>query len=79
MVTCGLDLELPCGKNTTEEAEELRELVVEDSDAVDLSHVGSAAYETLRKKHARHKDALWNVTTGKIIGELHQTPNLEES
>jgi len=31
------------------------------------------------KKHSWHKDALWNVTTGKIIGELHQTPNVKES
>ena len=80
IISCGerYQLKLPFN-NSSDEAEELREHIVEDPDAVDLSYVGNAAYETLRKKHSWHKDALWNVTTGKIIGELHQTPNLEES
>lgn len=46
----------------------------EDEDATNLSHVGKAAYECLRKKHPEHHGQLWNVTSGRIIGELHQTP-----
>ena len=46
----------------------------EDDDAENLSHVGSAAYEVLRTKHNRHHHSQWNVTTGKVVGELHQTP-----
>jgi len=47
---------------------------VEDLDAVELSHVGNAAYDALRRKHGWHHDKLWNVTSGKVIGEVHQTP-----
>jgi hypothetical protein len=47
---------------------------VEDLSADDLSYVGSAAYHVLRKHHNHHHHELWNVTKGKIIGELHQTP-----
>uniref|UniRef100_A0A7R9ZI30 Phospholipase D n=1 Tax=Pseudictyota dubia TaxID=2749911 RepID=A0A7R9ZI30_9STRA len=46
----------------------------EDDDAEGLSHVGAAAYETLRTKHAEHHHQLWNVTSGKVVGDLHQTP-----
>lgn len=45
-----------------------------DDDATDLSHVGEAAYECLRAKHGEHHHQLWNVTSGRIVGELHQTP-----
>lgn len=48
---------------------------VEDMGAVGLSHVGNAAYHVLRTKHNWHHHKLWNVTTGKVIGDLHQTPN----
>jgi len=82
MVICGLDVldvELPCIGSKNEEADELRQHTAEDSDAVDLSYVGTAAYDCLRKKHGWHKDSLWNVTTGKVIGELHQTPDVQAS
>eukprot|EP00581_Thalassiosira_minuscula_P020018 CAMPEP_0183714334 /NCGR_PEP_ID=MMETSP0737-20130205/8881_1 /TAXON_ID=385413 /ORGANISM="Thalassiosira miniscula, Strain CCMP1093" /LENGTH=671 /DNA_ID=CAMNT_0025943241 /DNA_START=123 /DNA_END=2138 /DNA_ORIENTATION=- len=46
----------------------------EDADASGLSHVGAAAYECLRVDHPEHHGKLWNVTSGKVIGELHQTP-----
>lgn len=46
----------------------------EDEDAENLSHVGMAAYECLRTKHSEHHHQLWNVTHGRIVGELHQTP-----
>jgi len=47
---------------------------VEDEDAVGMSHVGTAAYDILRKKHNWHWQTLWNVSSGKVIGEVHQTP-----
>jgi phosphatidylserine/phosphatidylglycerophosphate/cardiolipin synthase-like enzyme len=47
----------------------------EDKSAKALSYVGNAAYDALRKKHQRHHHKLWNVTSGKVIGELHQTPS----
>ena len=46
----------------------------EDEHATNLSHVGTAAYDALRTKHHEHHHQLWNVTSGKVIGELHQTP-----
>jgi len=45
-----------------------------DHDATHLSHVGTAAYEKLRHRFARHHGKLWNVTNGRVVGELHQTP-----
>jgi hypothetical protein len=47
---------------------------VEDEEASSLSYVGSAAYSVLRTKHARQHHALWNATSGKVIGHVHQTP-----
>lgn len=48
--------------------------VVEDSDATNLSYVGYSAYDCLRKKHGHFHHQLWNVTSGRVVGELHQTP-----
>ncbi|KAG7370651.1 C2 domain containing protein [Nitzschia inconspicua] len=45
-----------------------------DADANKLSYVGKAAYECLRTYYGEYHHSLWNVTTGRIIGELHQTP-----
>jgi hypothetical protein len=45
-----------------------------DADAIGLSHVGQAAYDCLRRKHNHHHHSMWNVTSGKVIGEVHQTP-----
>lgn len=47
---------------------------VEDDDAEHLSYVGDAAYQVLRKRHNRQHHALWNVTSGEVVGNLHQTP-----
>lgn len=49
---------------------------VEDDDAKNLSHVGTAAYEALRSKHGGQHHSLWNVTSGKVVGQIHQTPAL---
>eukprot|EP01082_Thalassiosira_pseudonana_P007276 g6648.t1 g6648 contig23:953662-956452(+) len=46
-----------------------------DKDAVGLSHVGEAIHEELRKHHNRLHHSMWNVTSGKIIDSVHQTPN----
>ncbi|KAL7541184.1 hypothetical protein ACHAXR_010699 [Thalassiosira sp. AJA248-18] len=46
----------------------------EDADATNLSHVGTAAYECLRTEHPEHHGQLWNVTSGRMVGKLHQTP-----
>ena len=45
-----------------------------DVDATKLSYVGSAAYECLRTLYSEYHHQLWNVSHGKVIGELHQTP-----
>lgn len=45
----------------------------EDVDATDLSHVGTAAYDVLRKSHNNHHHELWNVTKGKFL-RLDATP-----
>lgn len=45
-----------------------------DKDAKGLSHVGSAAYEVLRTKHEDMHRVTWDVTWGKVVGELDQTP-----
>lgn len=50
-----------------------------DNDAARLSYVGTAAYEALRKKNFLYHNRLWNVTSGRVVGELHQTPNAEVS
>ena len=46
----------------------------QDATASHLSYVGQAAYEVLRKKHPHQHHQSWNVTTGKVIGELDYTP-----
>jgi len=47
---------------------------VEDDDAGKLSNIGKAAYNKLRRNHNHHWHTAWNVTHGKIIGEVRQTP-----
>jgi hypothetical protein len=51
-------------------------VVAVDEDVKDgtLSHVGLAAYVCLRTFYSEHHHSLWNVTRGRIVGELHQTP-----
>jgi len=57
-----------------EESEESSGDEVEDKDARDISYIGLAAYDELRKHHNHHWHECWNVTSGVIIGEVHQTP-----
>ena len=49
---------------------------VEDVDATKLSYVGTAAYDCLRTLYSEYHHTLWNVSHGKVVGELHQTPKL---
>jgi hypothetical protein len=50
------------------------EIEVNDEEAEGLSTVGRAAYNVLSKRHGKHHLHLWNVATGKVIGELDLTP-----
>ena len=43
---------------------------VVDKSADDLSYVGVAAYDVLRKHHNHHHHELWNVTKGKVSDHL---------
>ena len=47
---------------------------VEDRSAGALSYVGIAAYDVLRRKHNWYHHKLWNVTSGVVVGPVHQTP-----
>ena len=44
-----------------------------DNDAQDLSYVGTACYDALRRQHRRFHHSLWNVTSGSIVS-LDPTP-----
>lgn len=46
----------------------------EDRSAEDLSYVGTAVYDVLRRHHNHHHHELWNVTKGKVIGDIQFTP-----
>ena len=45
-----------------------------DKDAKNLSHVGEAVHAALGRHHNRHHHSQWNVTSGKIIGSVDDTP-----
>ena len=45
-----------------------------DKDAVGLSHVGEAVHAVLGRKHNNHHYKMWNVTSGKIVGSVDDTP-----
>mmetsp|Transcript_15693 Transcript_15693/g.33163 ORF Transcript_15693/g.33163 Transcript_15693/m.33163 type:complete len:578 (-) Transcript_15693:154-1887(-) len=47
---------------------------IHDTDAINLSHVGEAVHEVLGKRHNNHHHDMWNVTSGKIIGTVDDTP-----
>uniref|UniRef100_A0A7S3Q235 PLD phosphodiesterase domain-containing protein n=1 Tax=Chaetoceros debilis TaxID=122233 RepID=A0A7S3Q235_9STRA len=68
MVLCGV---LDCfGDNS----DAIVDALAQDSSAEKLSYVGKSCYKILQTKHAWHHHKLWNVTSGKTIGSLHQTP-----
>jgi len=39
-----------------------------------LSHVGQAAVDVLRTKYDVHRGVCWNVTHGRVVGEVFQSP-----
>ena len=45
-----------------------------DKDAKGLSHVGEAVHQVLGRHHNRHHHSQWNVTSGKIVGAVDDTP-----
>ena len=45
-----------------------------DKSATNLSYVGSAIYSTLQRNHLCHHGKMWNVTSGRVIGQVHYTP-----
>jgi len=49
------------------------EVEITDQSATELSYVGTAAYDVLRKKHGKFHKELWNVSKGKIM-DLTFTP-----
>ena len=50
-----------------------------DDDATEegLSYVGQAARDALARKHAILRKTCWQVTHGKVVGEITQTPPME--
>jgi len=67
---------LPCNSDGKLERHEKK---VEDDDAHRLSYVGNAAHDVLSTAHGKMWHKLWNVTTGKVMGEVHQTPHQKVS
>ncbi len=45
-----------------------------DEDAVGLTHVGEAVHKVLARHHSHYHHKMWNVTSGKVVGSIHQTP-----
>jgi len=45
-----------------------------ENDPSKLSYVGLAAYDVLRRQHYRHHHTCWNISSGRVVGEVHQTP-----
>lgn len=46
---------------------------IEDDDAEHLSHVGTAAYNILRRRHNHQHHTCWNVTSGHLVA-VDETP-----
>jgi len=60
---------LCCPKHHVSDGEDV---FIESADK--LSYVGKAAYEILRTRYSQYYETLWNVTTGRIVGDLNYTP-----
>ena len=50
---------------------------ITDSSSASLSYVGLAAYNALKSKHECFRHSQWNVSSGKPVGKLQQTPGAE--
>eukprot|EP00811_Abedinium_folium_P037213 NODE_984_length_2663_cov_4.813486.p1 GENE.NODE_984_length_2663_cov_4.813486~~NODE_984_length_2663_cov_4.813486.p1 ORF type:complete len:593 (-),score=162.23 NODE_984_length_2663_cov_4.813486:811-2589(-) len=45
-----------------------------DDEATTLSYVGEAVYSSLRYKYRSTHNDCWNITHGRVVGALHQSP-----
>lgn len=66
-----------CGGDAQEELSSGDE--VTDLSAKHISYVAQAAYDKLRKSHNNSHHVCWNVTSGKIIGRVLDTPEYDHS
>eukprot|EP00929_Paragymnodinium_shiwhaense_P122078 TRINITY_DN9461_c0_g1_i1.p1 TRINITY_DN9461_c0_g1~~TRINITY_DN9461_c0_g1_i1.p1 ORF type:complete len:776 (+),score=186.07 TRINITY_DN9461_c0_g1_i1:79-2406(+) len=57
-----------------EEEEETEAPEIDGEEGFTLSYVGEAAKAALWKKHFTHYRTCWNVTKGKIVGDIAQSP-----
>ena len=48
-----------------------------DKDATNLSHLGEAVHQALGRQHNRLHHSQWNVTSGRVIGSVDQTPKID--
>lgn len=46
-----------------------------DKDGNNLSYVGEVVHHELGRKHNHHHRQMWNITSGRIIDSVDQTPN----
>lgn len=67
------------GNACTSEAKDDKKKAVKDDDASRLSYVGNAANDILQTEHGKMWHKAWNVTTGKVTGEVNQTPHSKVS
>ena len=45
-----------------------------DEDAIGLTHVGEAVHKVLGRHANHYHQKMWNVSSGKVVGSVHQTP-----
>jgi len=76
MSDCGSDVAEDEVHSVTSEIEQEVRALGEDVPE-GLSYIGGAAYTALSMKHPMYKNVCWNVTHGKVVGELAQTPPMK--
>eukprot|EP00578_Thalassiosira_sp_NH16_P001253 CAMPEP_0181131218 /NCGR_PEP_ID=MMETSP1071-20121207/30305_1 /TAXON_ID=35127 /ORGANISM="Thalassiosira sp., Strain NH16" /LENGTH=715 /DNA_ID=CAMNT_0023217391 /DNA_START=318 /DNA_END=2465 /DNA_ORIENTATION=- len=42
--------------------------------ASSLSYIGKAVHSTLQRQHYHHHRKMWNMTSGRVVGDVHYTP-----
>lgn len=66
-----------CGSLKDVELDNDTKKQVEDASAGQLSYIGRSAYDALKIRHAWHHKVQWNVTSGQVVGKIHQTPSAD--
>jgi hypothetical protein len=66
-----------CGSLKDVELDNDMKKQVEDASAGQLSYIGRSAYDALKIRHAWHHKVQWNVTSGQVVGKIHQTPSAD--